>query len=343
LPSRQDWDNLGQSVRGVRNQRKDEVSWLGGAAERLKARSGWKDNDGKSGNGTDEYGFSALPGGERSGYGGSYEHNGMAGRWWTSAEVDNKDAYSRSIDYKYDFMSEFNHYGKTYGFSVRCVQPIGSNTAQPAPQPAYQQSTPAQQPGGARFTDKRDGKTYRTAKMPDGKVWMAENLNYQPQSGNSWCHNDDNSKCAKYGRLYDWNTAKTVCPAGWHLPSRGEWENLGKAAGGTKNPKHDCWDGASKKLKARSGWDSWGGDKKDKYSGNGTDDYGFSAMPGGTTYGGGSGGKGHQDPGKEGRWWTSTARTGEEAYSWDMGYVGDDAWVHDPYMRNGLSVRCVED
>jgi len=75
---------------------------------------------------------------------------------------------------------------------------------------------------GAQGTliDKRDGQKYRTA----------QNMNYKINS--SWCYNDSDSYCKKYGRLYDWNTANKACPAGWHLPSRSEWDALVNAAGG---------------------------------------------------------------------------------------------------------------
>jgi uncharacterized protein (TIGR02145 family) len=125
------------------------------------------------------------------------------------------------------------------------------------------------------FTDARDGKTYRTVKMPDGEIWMAENLNYKADS--SWCYQNADSNCVKYGRLYDWNTAMTACPAGWHLPTAEEWDSLGLAAGYKPQDYTDADTrtiyGAGKKLKATSGWD------KNWY--NGTDDYGFSALPGG--------------------------------------------------------------
>ncbi|MDR2692779.1 MAG: hypothetical protein LBB74_00995 [Chitinispirillales bacterium] len=41
----------------------------------------------------------------------------------------------------------------------------------------------------------------------------AENLNINTGAG-SMCYNDNNSYCDKYGRLYTWNAAKTVCPSG---------------------------------------------------------------------------------------------------------------------------------
>jgi len=101
-------------------------------------------------------------------------------------------------------------------------------------------SVAAQQIGS--FTDSRDGQKYKTVVI-GGKTWMAENMNVK--TGVSWCYDDDESNCKKYGRLYAWSTAaKMVCPSGWHLPSRQEWDNLTKAAGGEKT--------AGKKLKAEA-------------------------------------------------------------------------------------------
>jgi len=77
--------------------------------------------------------------------------------------------------------------------------------------------------------DKRDGKTYKTVEIGK-RIWMVENLNYRPLSDSSWCYRDSDSYCDKYGRLYDWENAMTVCPQGWKLPSLRDWDILGRAA-----------------------------------------------------------------------------------------------------------------
>ena len=85
-------------------------------------------------------------------------------------------------------------------------------------------------PSYPHFTDSRDKKHYRIAKLKDGKTWMAENLTYEVPG--SWCYGNRNSNCTKYGRLYTHAAALKACPQGWHLPTQKEWDNLIKAYGG---------------------------------------------------------------------------------------------------------------
>jgi len=165
------------------------------------------------------------------------------------------------------------------------------------------------------FTDTRNSKTYRTVQIVNQR-WMAENLNYQTSDG-SWCYGDADSNCVKYGRLYDWNTAMTVCPSGWHLPTIQEWGVLTDAVSG-------------KVLKSTSGWNS---------NVNGTDDIGFSALPGGRRHSNGY----FYDAGSYGYWWTATESGSGYAYLRGMGYYNDGVDEGDNYKSFGYSVRCLQD
>jgi len=162
-----------------------------------------------------------------------------------------------------------------------------------------------------------------SVKMPDGKTWMKKNLNIKTE--NSWCYGDNEAVCKEYGRLYTWAAAKAACQSiGWRLPTNEDWENLIKATGvGNK---------AGKMLKAKSGWDR---------NGNGTDDYGFSALPGGSRdiYG-----YYHED-GSRGYWWTATEteNSTSSAYSRDMFVSGDHLGEGSEKKGQAFSVRCLKD
>jgi uncharacterized protein (TIGR02145 family) len=174
---------------------------------------------------------------------------------------------------------------------------------------------------GQQLTDSRDGKKYRVVTIGT-QTWMAENLNYNING--SECYDDKPANCEKYGRLYNWETTMEACPKGWHLPSNDEWDVLINFVGGLST--------AGTKLKAKSGWNS----NKGK-AGNGTDDLGFAALPGGRGYIYGK----HNSVGSRGYWWSATGGT-YGAYCQYI-YYDEDVYRYydsDHYLH---SVRCVKD
>ncbi len=173
------------------------------------------------------------------------------------------------------------------------------------------------------FTDPRDGKVYKTVKIGN-QVWMAENLNYDAGNG-SWCYDKNSSNCDKYGRLYDWETAKRVAPAGWHLPSDEEWITLMTYLGG-KNV-------AGGKLK-EAGTTHWQGPNT-----GATNETGFTAFPGGNLFHNGK----FYLIGSNGYWWSSTED--DATFAWYRGMDFYSVNVSRDYLNKtcGLSVRCVRD
>jgi len=169
------------------------------------------------------------------------------------------------------------------------------------------------------FKDRRDGKTCKSVKV-GGKTWMAENLNFAAED--SKCYDNKAENCARYGRLYNWETALKACPAGFHLPSDDEWTALENAVGGRST--------AGTKLKSAAGWNE---------DGNGTNDYGFSALPGGLGRSDGS----FDDAGYSGYWWSATEDSANDAWYRSMFYDNDYVYRYDVSKAYLFSVRCVAD
>lgn len=203
------------------------------------------------------------------------------------------------------------------------------------------------------LVDDRDGQTYKTVKIGN-QWWMAENLNFNADF--SFCYNDSAEYCEKYGRLYMWSAAmdsagvwstngkecgygklctptypvRGVCPDGWHLPSKDEWVTLSFAVGERSS--------AGTKLKSTSGWNN---------SGNGSDDFGFSALPAGYS----AFEVGHIGldavylaEGELTIFWASTSSTYD--YASDMNLLdkyGSLDLSTDDTKYSGFSVRCLKD
>ncbi|GBU22976.1 hypothetical protein R80B4_02889 [Fibrobacteres bacterium R8-0-B4] len=183
----------------------------------------------------------------------------------------------------------------------------------------------------------------------NGQKWMKKNLNiattesrcygdgFQVSIGRNengdWIYrtlssSEIQTNCNKYGRLYSWAAAKAACQSiGWRLPSNQEWQSLVDYAGGDAV--------AGKKLKARSGWDN---------SGNGTDEYGFSALPGGEQEEDGE----FHFAGETGIWWTATEDSDYAGYYYVRAMFNENDIVRERPISypeggvGGFSVRCVQ-
>jgi|GEM_PF-1278901 len=316
LPSNSEWRVL--------------ISYVGGevaAGTKLRATSGWK-TGGDLKQGTDDFGFSALPCG-RSVDGSFDDHNiNNKGNWWSSRESYNS-AYSHGISH----MMAVQHTNyKSHFLSVRCVQDlVEAKAVTPTvtvKQPATIAGNNSKASKDSSITDPRDKQTYRIVKIAND-TWMAQNLSFKTDK--SKCYKDDEINCAKYGRLYEWDEAKKACPAGWHLPSDAEWDSLIVYAGGQET--------AETKLKATSGW---------YYSNNkGTDDFGFSALPGGSyKYSPVSSGFFWSSI-DHGYWWSATnyEYNSNYAYYREMNYYRSNnvAQKQHDSKSNLFSVRCVQE
>ena len=195
---------------------------------------------------------------------------------------------------------------------------------------------------GATF----DGYTYETVEI-GGQCWFAENLRTTTYADGTaipevtensiWVglstgarcnYGNDTGNVETYGRLYNWYAATDtsgLCPSGWHVPTDGEWTDLENYI---SSQGFSGIEGAA--LKASSGWNS---------GGNGTDDFGFSAFPGGNRcwiYGEFS------SAGYNGEWWSSSPNGGS-AWSRGLSYAYPDFYRSSHNPRFGISVRCLRD
>jgi len=160
------------------------------------------------------------------------------------------------------------------------------------------------------FTDSRDGHVYKIVRIGNQR-WMAENLAFKSDQG-AWFVDDDEKNLKHYGYFYKWETALSICPEGWKLPSKSDFETLIKFLGGNEIAYQKILEqGSSGFSAALAGWrGSYGG-----YSNRGN--YAF--------------------------YWSSTKNWNH--YRWGFGVFSDEkiTTVFDDYDSRGFSVRCLKE
>lgn len=177
------------------------------------------------------------------------------------------------------------------------------------------------------FEDNRDKQTYTILKI-ESQVWMTENLRYAAEG--SWV-NPKNPN-AKYGRLYNWETARKACPKGWRLPSDEDWKELEYALG----MSHADADATGWRsvvglvLKSKMGWND---------NGNGNNSSGFKVLPAGD-----ASAKGHfLGLGGSTSFWTATADGTSSAWTRHLDTTKDGVNRYANNVKIGLSCRCLKD
>ncbi len=158
------------------------------------------------------------------------------------------------------------------------------------------------------------------------QTWMSKNLVIDDGGEGIYHFDNVTANDVNFGTqyYYTWDAAVRVASSieGWHLPTVDEWNELANAVGGS--------DIAGTKLKSTTGWNN---------GNNGTDDYGFTALPVGQSN---SQSSGVIDLGRYARFWTSNGggAWGYKITLAESGYTYD--WSSD-WTSNGYSVRLIKD
>jgi uncharacterized protein (TIGR02145 family) len=209
---------------------------------------------------------------------------------------------------------------------------------------------------GDPFTDLRDGQIYNTV-LIGVQCWMAENLNigemifgYEEMTDNGviekYCFGNNVENCDEYGGLYQWNETmeytnlpgeQSICPDGWYLPIDNDWKILEGIVDSYYPVGDPIWDqtgwrghDAGFNLKSQNGWSIYG---------NGSDAYGFTAIPAGKCNINGT----FNYLGSRGFWWSSTEYSSYYALKRCMDFGYDNVYRNNYSKTNGLSVRCIRD
>jgi len=192
-----------------------------------------------------------------------------------------------------------------------------------------------------------DGNLYELVKIGN-QIWFASNLkttrfkngdiipttsphNIDISSENEpkyqWSYNGDENYVSDYGLLYTWyciNDPRGICPEGWHISTKAEWDELSDFLG--------YW-GVGGKMK-ETGTEHW------KLPNVGaTNESGFNGLPGGnrSQYGGFS------YINEIGAWWTASEKDANTAYDRLLNYMDEELHNGQSSKKTGRSLRCIKD
>lgn len=224
--------------------------------------------------GSDEFGFAALPAGERD-FEGRFMDQGRSALFWASTEYDDGGAYVWWLYYD-GRTFEKNYDTKETAASVRCVEDVTYKIKEPPPPP------PKIIPKVVVVQDRK----METVHIGD-QVWMANNVDVKVPG--SFCFENKEENCQKYGRLYTWAAVmklndkfltsvakdsvsklkpKGICPNGWHVPTARDYTRLNEYL-----KEIDDAVGVGTNLKSRTGW------AESENAVPGENGFGFNAEP----------------------------------------------------------------
>ena len=310
-----------------------------GTSFKIKSPKGWLG----TGNGTNETGFSALPGGTRSielfSFAGNY------GYWWTSNEFDSYSAWNRFLSYNNNDIGRSTGW-KQFGNSVRCVKGEIENKIPNS-------ITENKKDGSSLIHDSLKIET-PVVKETDNiytvtigeQNWMAQNLDVSKfQNGDSipeartneewkragklkqpaWCHyNNDTANTKKYGKLYNWYAVtdkRGLAPKGFHIPDTTEWIKLINELGERT---------AGEKIKSVSGW---------LYKNDDSLESDFAGIPAGFRNSDGE----FFNARIGGYWWSSSESHPLDAKYYTITYFSAAINSDNGEKQKGYSVRCIKD
>ena len=159
-------------------------------------------------------------------------------------------------------------------------------------------------------------------RMADGRLWTTANLAFK--TAQSFCYDNAERNCQKYGRLYTWQAAQQVCRSrgpGWRLPSDQEWRQLASHYGGMHD---DARDGGKASYRALIGGGSSG----------------FTAMLGGGRSADGR----YERLEAHGFYWTASGIDAGNAVFYNFGHGGLALYRQNAGKKaEAFSVRCIRD